>query len=66
VTRIDFDASSDTDGDLADLMRNELPHTRLRKPKLGHNHVTREIRTDGTCPACNEYLQRHGIPEEEQ
>jgi hypothetical protein len=33
---------------------------------MRHNHVTREIRTTGTCPACNEYLHLHGIPEEEQ
>lgn len=61
--RVPFDASSDTDGDVPVVPD---PFHKARKTKLRHNHVTREMRTDGSCPSCADYFERHGIPEEEQ
>ncbi len=28
----------------------------------GHNHVTRDIKPQGECPACDKYHQKHRKP----
>ncbi|ALY10790.1 hypothetical protein WILDE_1 [Arthrobacter phage Wilde] len=62
ITRVPFNAEADTDGD------DQLTVTRgaFGGPKHRHNHFTRDMKMDGSCPACAEYFERHGIPEEEQ
>ncbi|QWY81298.1 hypothetical protein SEA_RIZWANA_1 [Arthrobacter phage Rizwana] len=61
VERVPFDADANTDGDAAAV------HTRgaFGGPGHRHNHFTRDIKQDGSCPACADYLDRHGLPEEE-
>lgn len=78
VSRVPFVAESDTDGDIFapgsqvpirrpdDEGDDDEPVTFSRGafggPKHRHNHFTRGL-TYG-CPACTDYMQKHGIPEE--
>lgn len=44
------------EGNFADLIR-ELSDNPAQD---GHNHVSTVIKTDGSCPACNDYLEKEG------
>lgn len=61
LTRVPFTAESDTDGDGAP----SFTRGAFGGPRHRHNHFTRDIKQDGSCPACADYLDRHGLPEEE-
>lgn len=40
-----------------DAMLLHMPTTMYPK----HNHITRDVKTDGSCAACNEQITRHEI-----